>query len=62
MPTAGVCSNINSIWRKTQGDTFKEFSRSAVWSLCWLHLYTNSLMYLLLVPQFRTVPLPCEDI
>ena len=41
---------------------FKEFSRSAVWSLCRHNVYTISLLYLLLILQFKTVLLHCEDI
>lgn len=40
---------------------FKEFSRSAVWSLRWHNVYATSLLYLLLTLQFRTVLLHCED-
>lgn len=62
MPTAGVSSKVNSTWKKTHGDRFKEFSRSSVRSLRWLNVYTDSLLHLLLVPHFRTVLLPCGEI
>lgn len=61
MPTAGLSSSINSNWSRTQGGMFKEFSRSAVWSLRWHNIYATSLLYLLLTLQFRTVLLHCED-
>jgi len=35
VPTAGLSGCTNSVCRRTQCGVFKEFSRSAAWSLCW---------------------------